>query len=174
MMPGFHLIRAGLGSVAAPLERLRSLTPSLALAALLGVAATPAQAAPTPEPAEPTFVDGLSQSVFTRVSTEWINEEAWVESEVDSDRDGKPDLVHVDVSRVPETAAGRVALGTDVRIVLDAAPQFAIPATISFVASTAQFTKALTWRSTPQTVSWRGLKGLMGACRPEADTLSGW
>ena len=41
---------------------------------------------------------------------------------------------------LPETAAGRVALGTDVRIVLDAAPQFAIPAKISFVASTAQFT----------------------------------
>jgi X-Pro dipeptidyl-peptidase len=63
------------------------------LAGGLAVAATPAQAAPAPEPAEPTFVDGLSQSVFTRVSTEWINEEAWVESDVDSDRDGKPDLV---------------------------------------------------------------------------------
>ena len=76
------------------------------LAGGLVVAATPAQAAPTPEPAEPTVVDGLSQPVFTRVSTEWINQEAWVESEVDSDRDGKLDLVHVDVSRVPETAAG--------------------------------------------------------------------
>ena len=41
---------------------------------------------------------------------------------------------------VPETVAGRIALGTDVRIVLDAAPQFAIPAKVSFVASTAQFT----------------------------------
>jgi HlyD family secretion protein len=33
-----------------------------------------------------------------------------------------------------------VALGGEVRIVLDAAPQFVIPATVSFVASTAQFT----------------------------------
>ncbi len=41
---------------------------------------------------------------------------------------------------VPEQTAGRVALGTEVRIVLDAAPQFVIPAKISFVASTAQFT----------------------------------
>jgi HlyD family secretion protein len=41
---------------------------------------------------------------------------------------------------LPETVAGRVALGTEVRIVLDAAPQFAIPAKISFVSSTAQFT----------------------------------
>lgn len=41
---------------------------------------------------------------------------------------------------LPETAAGRVALGTEVRIVLDAAPQFVIPAKVSFVASQAQFT----------------------------------
>ena len=41
---------------------------------------------------------------------------------------------------LPETAAGRVALGTEVRIVLDAAPQYVIPARVSFVASTAQFT----------------------------------
>ncbi|QIL80697.1 HlyD family efflux transporter periplasmic adaptor subunit [Diaphorobacter sp. HDW4A] len=41
---------------------------------------------------------------------------------------------------LPETVAGRVALGTEVRIVLDAAPQYAIPARVSFVASTAQFT----------------------------------
>jgi len=41
---------------------------------------------------------------------------------------------------LPETVAGRVALGTEVRIVLDAAPQYVIPARVSFVASTAQFT----------------------------------
>lgn len=41
---------------------------------------------------------------------------------------------------LPETVAGRVALGAEVRIVLDAAPQYPIPATISFVSSTAQFT----------------------------------
>jgi HlyD family secretion protein len=41
---------------------------------------------------------------------------------------------------LPETVAGRVALGGEARIVLDAAPQYVIPATISFVASTAQFT----------------------------------
>ena len=41
---------------------------------------------------------------------------------------------------LPETLAGRVAIGSEARIVLDAAPGFVIPATISFVASTAQFT----------------------------------
>ena len=41
---------------------------------------------------------------------------------------------------LPETVAGRVALGSEVRIVLDAAPQFVIPAEVSFVAAQAQFT----------------------------------
>jgi len=41
---------------------------------------------------------------------------------------------------VPETVAGKVALGSEVHIVLDAALQYVIPATVSFVASTAQFT----------------------------------
>ncbi|MBK1645507.1 hemolysin D [Thiocapsa imhoffii] len=41
---------------------------------------------------------------------------------------------------LPETAAGRVALGSEVHLVLDAAPQYVIPARVSYVASTAQFT----------------------------------
>ncbi len=41
---------------------------------------------------------------------------------------------------IPETVAGRVALGSEVRIVLDAAPHYPIPAQVSFVASQAQFT----------------------------------
>ncbi|WP_434778121.1 HlyD family secretion protein [Neisseria sp. Ec49-e6-T10] len=41
---------------------------------------------------------------------------------------------------LPEEAAGKVALGAQARIVLDAAPDYVIPATISFIASNAQFT----------------------------------
>lgn len=41
---------------------------------------------------------------------------------------------------LPTEQAGRVALGSDVRLVLDAAPQFVIPAKVTFVASVAQFT----------------------------------
>ncbi len=41
---------------------------------------------------------------------------------------------------LPETVAGRVALGSEVRIVLDAVPNYPIPAKVSFVASVAQFT----------------------------------
>ncbi|MFM0084877.1 HlyD family efflux transporter periplasmic adaptor subunit [Paraburkholderia sediminicola] len=41
---------------------------------------------------------------------------------------------------LPETVVGKVALGADVRVILDAAPNYVIPANVSFVASTAQFT----------------------------------
>lgn len=41
---------------------------------------------------------------------------------------------------LPTAAAGRVALGADVRLVLDAAPHLVVPAQVSFVADTAQFT----------------------------------
>lgn len=52
----------------------------------------------------------------------------------------------IDVSEVymtfflPTEAAGRLTLGSEVRIILDAAPDFVIPAKVSFIASTAQFT----------------------------------
>jgi HlyD family secretion protein len=41
---------------------------------------------------------------------------------------------------LPETVAGKVALGSEVRLVLDAAPGSVVPARVSFVASVAQFT----------------------------------
>src|SRR5690606_31451874 len=59
---------------------------------------------------------------------------------------GSPVLNLVDLTDVymtfflPEQAAGRVAIGSEARIVLDAAPDFVVPAYVSFVSSTAQFT----------------------------------
>ena len=41
---------------------------------------------------------------------------------------------------MPEAVAGKLALGSEAHIILDAAPQYVIPTKISFVASTAQFT----------------------------------
>jgi len=41
---------------------------------------------------------------------------------------------------LPERLAGRVALNSEVRLVIDAAPQYVIPARVSYVASVAQFT----------------------------------
>ena len=41
---------------------------------------------------------------------------------------------------LPETVVGKVALGSEVHIILDAAPLYGIPAKVSYAASTAQFT----------------------------------
>ena len=41
---------------------------------------------------------------------------------------------------LPDRVAGRVALGQEVRLVIDAAPQYVLPARVSYVASVAQFT----------------------------------
>lgn len=41
---------------------------------------------------------------------------------------------------LPTIEAGRVAIGSEVRLVLDAAPQYIVPAKVSFVADVAQFT----------------------------------
>ncbi|MBJ6725466.1 HlyD family secretion protein [Geomesophilobacter sediminis] len=41
---------------------------------------------------------------------------------------------------LPTSAAGRVPLGSEVRLILDAAPGYVIPAQVSFVADVAQFT----------------------------------
>ena len=63
---------------------------------------------------------------------------------------------------LPETAAGKLAIGSEVRIVLDAAPQYVIPAKVSFVASTAQFTpKSVETASERQKLMFR-VKGQIG------------
>jgi HlyD family secretion protein len=41
---------------------------------------------------------------------------------------------------LPETLAGRLAIGAQVRLIFDAAPQYVVPATVTFVAAEAQFT----------------------------------
>ncbi|SDW91136.1 HlyD family secretion protein [Celeribacter indicus] len=41
---------------------------------------------------------------------------------------------------LPTSQAGRVQLGSEVRLLMDAVPQYAIPATVSYVADVAQFT----------------------------------
>lgn len=41
---------------------------------------------------------------------------------------------------LPTAAAGKLAIGSEARLILDAAPRYVVPATISFVADVAQFT----------------------------------
>jgi HlyD family secretion protein len=57
---------------------------------------------------------------------------------------------------LPETVVGRIAYGAEARIVLDAAPEYVIPAQVSFVAGRAQFTpKQVETRSAREKLSFR-------------------
>jgi X-Pro dipeptidyl-peptidase len=54
------------------------------------------------------FVNGMAQIVPAwRDSTAWIRHDLWVETDFDSDRDGRKDRVHVDVTRPAQTDNGR-------------------------------------------------------------------
>lgn len=72
--------------------------------------------------AQPVFVDGQAQVVpaFAN-STEWIREHLWVETEFDSDRDGKRDRVHVDVTRPKQTSTD----GLRVPVIYESSPYYA-------------------------------------------------
>jgi X-Pro dipeptidyl-peptidase len=89
------------------------LRPRLSSVALCAVAAIPtfvlasssARAqAPQPAKAAAVFANGMAQVVPAfQDSTQWIRQELWVETNFDSDHDGKPDRVHVDVTRPRQT-----------------------------------------------------------------------
>lgn len=80
--------------------------------------AGPAAADPLPQP---VFVDGQAQVVpeFADQST-WIRERLWVETEFDSDGDGRRDRMHVDVTR-----PGPTADGLKVPVVYETSPYYA-------------------------------------------------
>ena len=73
------------------------------LAVTTFTAAGGAQASPQ---VGPIFVDGQAQIVpeFADPAT-WIRQPLWVETEFDSDGDGKLDRMHVDVTRPAQTMA---------------------------------------------------------------------
>lgn len=71
---------------------------------IVPIFAVVAAAAAAQTPAKPTFVNGMAQVVPAfRDSSDWIRQELWVETNIDSDHDGKPDRVHVDVTRPRQT-----------------------------------------------------------------------
>ncbi|GIH14864.1 Xaa-Pro dipeptidyl-peptidase [Rugosimonospora africana] len=111
----------------------RTWKPARALIALVAAVlavlspARVAQAAPVDPLAScavPTFADGLAQSVFSSNSATWVRGEAWVEVPgVDSDRDGVPDRVHLDITRPAETADP--ACHYKAPVIFEASPYFA-------------------------------------------------
>ncbi|MEO6597182.1 MAG: Xaa-Pro dipeptidyl-peptidase [Planctomycetota bacterium] len=70
----------------------------------------------------PVFEDGQAQVVegFSK-SADWIRHFLWVETTFDSDGDGKPDRVHVDVTRPKQTDTE----GLKVPVVYETSPYFA-------------------------------------------------
>jgi X-Pro dipeptidyl-peptidase len=76
--------------------------------------------------AAPVFVDGKAQVVPAfQDSTKWIRQDLWVETDFDTDRDGKMDRVHVDVTRPAQTASE----GLKVSVVYGSSPYYAGTAT---------------------------------------------
>jgi len=93
-----------------------------------GAAAPPSGAAPSAlspavaDAAAPVFVNGMAQIVPAFAdSAQWIREELWVETEFDSDGDGRRDRMHVDVTRPRQTATE----GLRVPVVYESSPYFA-------------------------------------------------
>jgi X-Pro dipeptidyl-peptidase len=92
--------------------------------ALVPDRATAQASAPAPALARavPTFVNGMAQVVPAfQDSSAWIRQELWVETSVDSDRDGKNDRVHVDVTRPRQTDTE----GLKVSILYGSSPYYA-------------------------------------------------
>ncbi|HXT15865.1 MAG TPA: Xaa-Pro dipeptidyl-peptidase [Gemmatimonadaceae bacterium] len=78
-----------------------------------------AQSAPN---ATPVFTNGMAQIVPAFAdSTQWIRQELWVETNFDSDHDGKPDRIHVDVTRPRQTETD----GLKVAVLYGASPYYA-------------------------------------------------
>ncbi|MDT8437353.1 MAG: Xaa-Pro dipeptidyl-peptidase, partial [Gemmatimonadota bacterium] len=91
-------------------------------------AAAARDAAPTAEAARPVFVDGQAQVVPAFAdSSRWVREELWVETEFDSDGDGRPDRVHVAVVRPGPTETE----GLRVPVIYESSPYFSGTAGVS-------------------------------------------
>ena len=76
-----------------------------------------------PAPAKAVFVDGQAQVVPQfEDSAQWIRERLWVETEFDSDKDGRKDRVFVDVTRQRQTETE----GLKVPVVYESSPYFAL------------------------------------------------
>jgi len=72
--------------------------------------------------AAPIFANGMAQVVPAfQDSSQWIRQDLWVETSIDSDRDGRRDRVHVDVTRPRQTDTE----GLKVSIIYGSSPYYA-------------------------------------------------
>ena len=91
--------------------------------ACIGVlCAAVARGATAQEKTVPVFEGGLAQVVpGFQDSTTWVRQELWVETEFDTDGDGKKDRMHVDVTRPRQTDTE----GLEVSVIYESSPYFA-------------------------------------------------
>jgi X-Pro dipeptidyl-peptidase len=95
---------------------------AIALALTLACTATLAAQAPGTPRAAPVFVNGMAQVVPAFAdSSQWIRQNLWVETDFDSDRDGRNDRLHVDVTRPRQTETE----GLKVPVVYGSSPYYA-------------------------------------------------
>lgn len=74
------------------------------------------------EKAEPWFKDGEAQIVPAfENQQDWIRTDLWVETKFDTDGDGKPDRMHVDVTRPKQTETS----GLKLPVIYESSPYFA-------------------------------------------------
>jgi len=73
--------------------------------------------------AHPTFAHGQAQNVFSSNPSTWVRGEAWVQTTDDSDHDGVPDRIHVDITRPAETA--NPACGYKAPVIFEESPYYA-------------------------------------------------
>jgi X-Pro dipeptidyl-peptidase len=98
--------------------------PTIAASALAAAFTAIAFAQPpqSPQPARPIFVDGQAQIVPAfEDQTQWVRQTLWVETEFDSDGDGKHDRMFVDVTRPRQTETE----GLKVPVLYESSPYFA-------------------------------------------------
>lgn len=86
------------------------------------IAALVAGVSTSQERARPIFADGQAQIVPAfQDSAQWIREKLWVETEFDSDKDGKRDRVFTDVTRQLQTQSE----GLKVPVIYESSPYYA-------------------------------------------------
>jgi X-Pro dipeptidyl-peptidase len=95
---------------------------SASLASLVALVVSAVPLARQEAPARPHFVDGQAQIVPAfEDESQWIRETLWVETEFDSDRDGRPDRMFVGVARQRQTETD----GLKVPVIYESSPYFA-------------------------------------------------
>jgi len=107
-------------------DRMLRVLPQVFRCALLGAAFSSFVVAQEQEPAAekagPVFVDGEAQVVDAfRRPGDWVRHFLWVETEFDTDGDGKKDRMHVDVTRPGQTDSE----GLKVPVIYETSPYFA-------------------------------------------------